>query len=176
MPCDFAEVPSARFQYKLTFSLRIPLIRGKLLCPFKSKVQGLFIGYCRAMYVIIISIFHTPYSKLGFFITSINLKKQLVAWRFNPSRVFLEGVFNSNCWKQYPLVSARSRAGLLWNSTFLFTRLLKCLNSDKSLNYFIPTYIWCWCGNFDDYILVSVTSNLLALFVVTWYCYTNQIT
>ena len=41
VPCAFAVVPPARFQYKPTYSpiIEVPLIRGKLMYPFKSEVQ-----------------------------------------------------------------------------------------------------------------------------------------
>ena len=42
VPCAFAVVPSARFQFKLTFSpIEVPHTRGKFLCPFRSEVQDL---------------------------------------------------------------------------------------------------------------------------------------
>ena len=40
VPCTFAVVPSARFQYKL-LPIKVPLTRGKLLVPFKREVTGL---------------------------------------------------------------------------------------------------------------------------------------
>ena len=44
VPCAFALVPSARFQYKITFApTKEPLTRGKLLQPSKSKVQCLLL-------------------------------------------------------------------------------------------------------------------------------------
>ena len=41
VPCAFAVMHFAKFQYKFTFSsYKCQLIRGKLLCPVKSEVQG----------------------------------------------------------------------------------------------------------------------------------------
>ena len=49
VPCALALLPFARFQNKFAFSsLKCPLTRGKLLCPFKSEVQGLFLrSFCK---------------------------------------------------------------------------------------------------------------------------------
>ena len=39
VPCAFAVVPFAKFQYKFTFFLiEVPLTREKLLCPIKREV------------------------------------------------------------------------------------------------------------------------------------------
>ena len=46
VPCAFAVMPFTNVQYKCTLPhTEVPLARGKMLCPFKNEVQGLFYYY-----------------------------------------------------------------------------------------------------------------------------------